>query len=147
MQIYPFFSFVISHSPDPSPLSGSRADRGWCSIPAWFRSRLRSRSSRGLSSANWSSLFSSILPTTLRVSLLPDGREGHPAWQAIGKRGQAVGKQLVKAGGDYVRGELSLMYAGEFARNALVENSRLYNFEAATKHVAWSCGEAIVKRS
>ena len=68
--------------------------------------------------------------------MLPDGREGHPAWQAIGKRGQAVGKQLVKAGGDYVRGELSLMYAGEFARNALVENSRLYNFEAATKHVA-----------
>ena len=33
------------------------------------------------------------------------------SWQAV-----------VKAGGDYVRGELSLMYAGEFARNALVEN-------------------------
>jgi hypothetical protein len=39
------------------------------------------------------------------------GREGHPAWQAIGKRGQAVGKQLVKAGGDYVRGGICSPWA------------------------------------
>ena len=69
----PFSHSLFSLFP-ASRLSGSPAGMGWCSRSALSRSRPRGHPYRGLFSANWSSLFSSILPTTLRVSLPPQGQ-------------------------------------------------------------------------